>query len=32
LPEFRGDVVRVGDLDKVEGGFVRHEREHVRGV
>lgn len=31
-PEFGGDVVRVGDLDKVEGGFVRHDSEHVRGV
>lgn len=31
-PEFGGDVVRVGDLDKIEGALVWHEREHVRGV
>lgn len=32
LPEFGGDVVRVGYLDKVEGGIVRHEAEDARGV
>jgi hypothetical protein len=31
LSEFGCDVVRVGYLDEVEGAFVRHEKEHVRG-
>jgi hypothetical protein len=30
--EFGCDAVRIGYLDEIVGAFVRHEKEHVRGV